>query len=190
MRKIRNQENKLLAKNTMKAVYTENESLSGYNRKRKAICFKTCAKRKRSKCHTPKLDTMYVSWNKEELLRELQTSPTNALINWSEIAREHKIPGRSGGQVAKEFARINGIDVFALDGQPENTYVQAKKQKMPRQETSISIFPTINKVKQEWDNHGEILLSEPCARYTLTGWTVNKGEVEENKVEVCGRRIL
>ena len=63
MRKIRDQENELLAKNTMKAVYTENESLSGYNRKRKAICFETCTTPKRSKCHTPKLDD--VSWNKE-----------------------------------------------------------------------------------------------------------------------------
>jgi len=114
MRKIRDQENELLAKNTMKAVYTENKSLSGYNRKRKAICFETCATPKRSKCHTPKLDD--VSWNKEELLKELQTWPTNTLINWSEIARKHKIPGRNGGQVAKKFARMNGIDVFTLDG--------------------------------------------------------------------------
>ena len=62
MRKIRDQENELLARNTMKAVYTENESLSGYNRKRKAICFETSTTPKRNKCHTPKLDD--VSWNK------------------------------------------------------------------------------------------------------------------------------
>ena len=121
MRKIRDQENELLARNTMKAVYTETESLSGYNRKRKAICFETSTTPKRNKCHTPKLDD--VSWNKEELLRELQTWPTNTLINWSEIARKHQIPGRNRGQIAKEIARMNGIDVFALDGRPENTRV-------------------------------------------------------------------
>jgi len=74
----------------------------------------------------------------------------------------------------------------------QKTRVRAKKRKMPGQEISIPTFPTVNRVKEEQDNliqNGEILLGEPCAPYTLTRWTVNKGEVEENKVEVYSKRI-
>ena len=63
---------------------------------------------------------------------------------------------------------------------------------MPGQEISMLTLPTVNRVKQERDDliqDGEILLGEPCAPYTLTRWTVNKREVEENNIEVYGSDV-
>lgn len=117
--------------------------------KRKAICFESSTTPKRRKLHIPKLTN--VTWNKDTLLSELQNWPHNTRINWSEVARRHEIPGRNGGQVAKEFATMNGIDVFALDGRPDNIRVRAQKRKMPGQEISIPTLPTVDRVKLERD---------------------------------------
>ena len=53
------------------------------------------------------------------------------------FCKGHGIPGRSGGQVAKEFAKENGIDIFPLDQRSANTRVRARKLRMPGGSVSI-----------------------------------------------------
>ena len=41
------------------------------------------------------------------------------------------IPGKNGGQVAKEFAKENDIDVSKLDGRATSTRIRARKLRIP-----------------------------------------------------------
>ena len=99
----------------------EGLSLKSYKRLRLAQAFETPeAKRNRylnnptsERKHSPKFEN--VTWDKEQVLADLRQWPVGNTINWSEFARQHSIPGRNGGQVAKEFAKENGIDVFSID---------------------------------------------------------------------------
>ena len=56
-----------------------------------------------------------MTWDKEKAATDLREWPIGSIINWSDFAGQHSIPGRNGGQVAKEFAKETGIDVFSLD---------------------------------------------------------------------------
>lgn len=56
-----------------------------------------------------------------KLLMQLKNWPQEQIINWSALSREFNIAGRNNGQVVKEFAVKNGIDVFMLDHRPFNT---------------------------------------------------------------------
>ena len=51
----------------------------------------------------------------EEILHDLTNFPSNTKINWSKFARENGIDKRNGGQMVKEFAVSNSIDVLHLE---------------------------------------------------------------------------
>ena len=56
-------------------------------------------------------------WNgiKKKLLNDLkQAEITGQKITWSACARQHEIVSKNGGQIVKEFATLNGINVAAL----------------------------------------------------------------------------
>ena len=110
-------------------VLAEGQSPKSYKRLRLAQSFET-PKQKQSRVsnrpfkeqkHSPKFDN--VLWSKETVLADLRAWPIGNIINWSEFAREHDIPGENGEQVAKEFAKENRIDVFALDQRPSQNRV-------------------------------------------------------------------
>jgi hypothetical protein len=62
---------------------------------------------KRKKLHSPNFEK--VSWDTDKLQTTLLNWPTEKRINWTEVAKEHNIPGGNAGQVAKEFAEANNI---------------------------------------------------------------------------------
>jgi len=55
-----------------------------------------------------------------ECSRRSQERPEGRVINWSEFACLHKVPGKNAGQVMKEFAHKNGIDAVKLDHRTPN----------------------------------------------------------------------
>ena len=63
---------------------------------------------KKNKSHSP--DFSKVAWDTEKLKETIENWPAGTTINWSKVAREHEIPGKNAGQVAKEFAAKKGID--------------------------------------------------------------------------------
>ena len=66
---------------------------------------------KRSKSHSPNFDK--VAWDTERLRATLENWPRDTTINWSAIARSHGIAGGNAGQVVKEFAKAQNIDLSA-----------------------------------------------------------------------------
>ena len=68
------------------------------------------------KSHSPNFSD--VTWNKEEVLRDLQQHPlAPPPINWQKFAREHNVPGQNASQVVKQFAQKSGLDTSWMDAQ-------------------------------------------------------------------------
>ena len=119
--------------------------------------------------HSPNFEN--VMWDKEKAATDLTEWPIGTTINWSHFAKEHGIPGRNGGQVAKEFAKENGIDVYALDQRSANTRVRAHKLRMPGGSVSIPVHSTIQLIQEDicqMLEHGTLTLGEPCRPQTCT----------------------
>ena len=118
-------------------VLADGQSLSSFKRMRMAQSFETPDQKKnrtmqcpsKPRKHSPSFDT--VTWDKGNVLRDLQNWPEDETINWTKFATEHGIPGRNRGQTIKEFAMENDLDVEILDRRPINKRVRARKLKMP-----------------------------------------------------------
>ena len=113
LRECRNAINRQFADTAAKTVLTEDESVSSYQRKRLSQSFKKPPAPKRLKSHSPNFDR--VEWDKEKVIADLKEYPTDKLINWSQFAREHGVPGSNGGQVVKQYAHKNSINTQALE---------------------------------------------------------------------------
>jgi len=59
------------------------------------------------KSHSPNWEN--VAWDTQSVLRDLQEWPEGRVINWSEFARLHQVPGKNAGQVMKEFAQKKAL---------------------------------------------------------------------------------
>ncbi len=190
LRQVRDRENECLRQRSFAVVFSENESLSSYNRKRKATYLESPQVPKKARSHIPQLSQ--VSWDTQSVLRELQTLPDGSKVNWSEIARTHGVPGGNAGQTVKEFARQNGIDVSALDSHPTSCRVRSQKRKLPGGEISVPCSPTLSVIKKQRNAliaDGTLLLGQPCAPHSLTWWTIENGKLQEKVVQVYGRKI-
>ena len=103
--------NEHFAQNAAISMLTECESKRKYHRKRMAQSFHSPQEQppvKKTKTHSP--DFSQVSWDKEKLKETIENWPVGVAINWSEVAREHGIPGKNAGQVVKEFTAKHGIN--------------------------------------------------------------------------------
>ena len=179
-------------------VLAEGQSLKSYKRLRLAQAFATPeAKRTRKenkptpkRKHSPQFEN--VLWDKKCVLASLQTWPAEKIINWSEFAREHGIPGRNRGQVAKEFAKENGIDVFELDKRPENTRIRARKLRMPGGDISVPTHSTVEQIKENCSQmivDGTLTLGEPCHPHLMVRYTTSGGVLARKEVMAYGRKI-
>ena len=116
--------------------------------------------------------------------------PVGKVINWSEFAREHNIPGRNGGQVAKEYAEENGIDVFNLDNRREKTRIIARKLKMTGG-VSVPTHSTVTQIKEDFSKmitDGTLTLGEPCHPHTLVRYSTSGGTL--TRKELTAERYL
>lgn len=124
------------------SMLAEGQSISSYKRTRMATSFESNSQKldrtqttHKHKKHSPHFDK--VTWDKEAVLQTLFSWSREEAINWSQVAKEHNIPGSNCGQILKEFAAENGIDIFELDKRQPNTRARAKKLRMPGGEISV-----------------------------------------------------
>ena len=194
-RECRDQITKQLHRSDAITVLAEGHSLASYQRQRIAQSFespKTTRERHKNteKKHSPSSNN--VQWDKENLLPTLQNWPQGKIINWSAIARQYHVPGKNKGQVVKEFAKENGIEVFKLDNRPCNTRLRARMLRMPSGQISVPVHRTVEGVKNDWKEmieKGELTLGEPCYPHTLRKYTIQNGELQKSETVVYGRKI-
>lgn len=157
----------------------EGESKSKYHRKRLLQYFTTPPSEppaKKKKSHSP--DFSKVCWDTEKLKATLENWPPTTTINWSAIAREHGIPGKNAGQVAKEFAIKHEIDTSHIATPKRKTNSRPKLKKLPGGKVSIPSNPTIGAIEKEIGEMlqtGRFTLGTECAPYTLTKYKVVDG---------------
>ena len=184
-RQCRDKENEALKKSAAISVLTEDESMRSYERKRKCQYFEPTppAKRSRSKSHSPNFGN--VTWDKEKVLRDLQSLPSAPpAMNWQTFAREHGITGSNAGQVAKEFSQISGMDTTRLDGRDTSTQRSCARRRRLIGEISVGSTPISSEIKHEWINvveTGEISLGQPCVPYNITWYDLQPRMVSYTK---------
>ena len=141
----------------------------------------------KEKKHSPSFEN--ATWDKVKVLEELRTFPIDSIINWSQFAREHCIPGKNNGQVVKEFAEQNGIDTFQMDRRQPGTRMRARKLKMPGKDISVPSHLTPEQIKEDWlqmIQTGELTLGEQCHPCTIQKYHTSNGNVTKTETTVYG----
>ena len=144
----------------------------------------------KAKSHSP--DVTNVTWDKQKVLDDLRSWDSTDKINWSKFARDHHVPGKNGGQVVKEFAKRNNIDVTQLDNKKPGTRQRARKLRLPGGDISVPTHRTITQVKEDWADmikSGELTLGEPCNPFTITKHSTASGSLTATTSTVYGRKI-
>lgn len=168
---------------------TEGESKRKYHRKRLAQSFcspeEPLSKRKK---HSPNFER--VSWDTEKLRTTLLNRPTEALINWSEVGREHGISGENAGQVVKEFAKENNITHITT---PNRRHTKRPcKKKLPGFGVSIPSNPPVRRIEAEIKSmisSGRFTLGEECAPYRITKYVPVNGKLTPQDTFVQARKV-
>ena len=93
-------------------------------------------------------------------------------LQLTEVARHFTIPGKNGGQTAKEFACKNGIEAHLLYNRAECAKQRVSKRKLPGREISVPCPPSVSSLRKEkvpLIESGEITSGVPCSltRYQL-----------------------
>jgi len=178
-------------------ILNEGQSLSSYKRMRMAESFETPEQKKEHRMHFPSKPRKHspsfdnTTWDQESVPRDLQNWPQNEVINWTKFATQHAIPGRNRGQIVKEFAMANEINVETLDHRPLNQRVRARKLKLPGASVSFPCHRSVEGVKEDWAkmvDDGTLTLGEPCAPQTLTKRSIVNGELTTQET-VYSRKI-
>ena len=97
-------------------------------------------------------------------------------LQLTEVARHFAIPGKNGGQTAKEFAHKNVIDVHLLDNHAECAKQRASKRKLHGRAISVPCPPSIRSLTEKkvpLIESGEITSGVPCSPYTLSTSIIN-----------------
>ena len=131
LKKCRDKVNEQLAENVALHTLAEDESLARYKRKRLTQSFEKPPAPKKPKSHSPSENNIPV--DKESILHDLREYPENTKINWSEFARSHAVTNKNGGQIIKQIAIDEGIDVLKLECRSEtpNRRIRSQKRKLP-----------------------------------------------------------
>ena len=66
------------------------------------------------------------------------------------LSKDHQVPGLNRGQVVKEFAIQNGIDVTSLDTHTYNGRSRASKKRFSKSDISMPAPPPADTIKAEW----------------------------------------
>lgn len=185
---------KKIGESTTITILAEGESMGSYSRKRMAMSFerpRTAVKRHTS--HSPH-DQSH-QWSHENALEYLQTFPDTETINWSMAARLLNIPGSNKGQVLKEFAVKQQIDITKLEKKEASLTprVRCAKKTLRGREISVPCLPTPKTVKAQKQallDSGQLTIGEPCTPYKLIKSVVTyDGDVETITSELVGRKI-
>lgn len=175
------------------SMLTECESKRKYHRKRMAQSFCSPQEQppaKKNKTHSP--DFSNVTWDKEKLQETIQNWPVGTNINWSAVAKEHSIPGKNAGQVAKEFCERQEMDTSHIATPKRKHTMRPRKRKLPGCEVSIPSNPPISVVEAEIQSmisSGRFTLGEECAPYTITRYKLVNGVMTPYNIQVQGRKV-
>ena len=192
-RQCRDKENEAWRSTAAIAALTEDHSMRSYGRKRKLQSFETPpSKRAKPKSHSPNFTN--VTWDKEEVLKDLESHPpAPPQINWQSFARQHNIPGKNCGQVVKEFAVKSGINVSRLEGVSESkTRQRSMLRRLPAGEISAPADPPSHVIKKEWTKmveSGKLSLGIPCVPFKLVKFMPSNGELVRNEISITGRKF-
>ena len=125
-----------------------------------------------------------MEWDKQAVRADISNWPEGKPMNWSKFGWEHNVPGKNAGQVVKDFALQNGINVHALDGSTPNRCTRSSSKKLPGNEISSPCLPTPASISDE-SNHlvqeGHLVLGEPCVPYTIHKYFAEKGIIHSRK---------
>ena len=175
------------------SMLTENESKRKYHRKRMHQSFHSPQEQpaaKKSKSHSPNFSN--VTWDKEKLRETLENWPADVTMNWSQVGRDHGIPGNNAGQVVKEFTAKQGIDTSHITTPKRKTTLRPRKRKLPGYEVSIPSNPSIRAVEGEINSmisSGRFTLGEECAPYTITKYSMVDGIMTPHDHQIQGRKV-
>ena len=75
----------------------------------------------------------------------LRNWPQHTHINWSEVARDHQVPGKNAGQVMNEFASLKGIHVH-ISETPHRVHVCSSKRRLLGGIVSVPSTPSLLEV--------------------------------------------
>ena len=189
-RKFRDAVNQQFCKNAGVSFLAENESFSGYQRKRLSQSFESKSKSaSKTKRHVP--SEASVCGYRDIVLEKVSLWPEDKIINWTQLAGECKIEGKNRGQIAKVIAEECGVPASRLVSNRKKSSRRSKA-KLPGNEVSMPCLPTTNIIKEEINSlieTGQLRLGEPCAPYTLIKSSVVEGVVERTNSIVYGRKI-
>ncbi len=188
--------NQRFAENAAISLLVEGESKRQYHRKRISQSFTSpqpgMPPAKKQKSHSPSIGT--TGCDTSQLADTLQTWPENTPINWSAVAREHDIQVSNGGQVVKEFAKQQGVDITLLEaGTPKRrARLRPSKKRLPGCDVSVPSNPPLKAVQEEINSMisaGRFTLGEECAPYALKKFIPNNGQIIVKDVLIYGRKV-
>ena len=133
-----------------------------------------------------------MTWDKEKLRETLENWPADVTMNWSQVGRDHGIPGNNAGQVVKEFTAKQGIDTSHITTPKRKTTLRPRKRKLPGYEVSIPSNPSIRAVEGEINSmisSGRFTLGEECAPYTITKYSMVDGIMTPHDHQIQGRKV-
>lgn len=140
--------NEQFAEKAAISMLTECESKRKYHRKQMAQSFCSPlqpATKKRK--HSPTFSK--VTWDRDQLKETLSTWPDEKPINWTKVARDHGIAGHNAGQVAKEFAEKEQINLSRIATSRRKPTLRPRRQKLPGSTISIPSNPSIKVASDE-----------------------------------------
>ena len=182
--------NKQFAENAALTFLSENESFSGYQRKRLSQSFEHLDVSKPAKKHFS--DSMIEKY-RDILTEKIANWPTDKVINWSEIGRQCGVETKNKGQVVKEIAEEIGIDLTRFPiSTHASRYSRASKAKLPGNEISMPTMPTVACIKEDIKEmlmSGKLTLGEPCAPFVLKKVSIVDGQLVSTQCEIHGRKI-
>jgi hypothetical protein len=181
------------AENAAISMLTECESKRKYHRKRMVQSFHSPQEQppaKRNKTHSPNFTN--VTWDKEKLRETIENWPTDMTINWSQVGREHGIPGKNAGQVVKEFTAKQGIDTSHIVTPKRKATMRPRRRKLQGCEVSIPSNPSIGVIETEIRSmiaSGRFTLGDECAPYTVTKYSLVNGVMTPHDLQIQGRKV-
>lgn len=121
----------------------------------------------------------------------LQTWSTDKTVNWSQLAQQHGITSRNGGQTVKEFLREKGIAAALKERKGKS--VRRKRKTLPGgipfpMQRPSSFF---KEQIREQVKSGEVVNGTPVVPTSVVSFTYDKAnnEVVETASTVCARKI-
>ena len=122
----------------------------------------------------------------------IENWPAGTTINWSQVGKEHGIPGKNAGQIVKEFTAKQGIDTSHIATPKRKTTLRPKKRKLIGCEVSIPSIPSIGAIQVEINSmvsSGRFTLGDECAPYTITKYSMVNGIMTPHDLQIQGRKV-